>query len=116
MSTERLISGGDQSAVSSSHSLRYCGEAAAARIFEELPTATIVSVSRPDASDITPLLLSYTIELQYKQVSSILCRLCFPGDYHGLWCESIKYIFCFSHVRPCIMRLYVILYVDGYAL
>ncbi|KAL0348053.1 UNVERIFIED_CONTAM: Phospholipase D zeta 1 [Sesamum angustifolium] len=67
MSTERLISGGDQSAVSSSHSLRCFGEAAAARIFEELPTATIVSVSRPDASDITPLLLSYTIELQYKQ-------------------------------------------------
>ncbi|KAL0387384.1 UNVERIFIED_CONTAM: Phospholipase D zeta 1 [Sesamum radiatum] len=73
MSTERLISGGDQSAVSSSHSLRCFGEAAAARIFEELPTATIVSVSRPDASDITPLLLSYTIELQYKQVD------CLPG-------------------------------------
>ncbi|KAI3448533.1 hypothetical protein Pfo_005198 [Paulownia fortunei] len=67
MSTERLISGGDQSAVSSSHSLRYGGEATPARIFEELPMATIVSVSRPDASDITPLLLSYTIELQYKQ-------------------------------------------------
>ncbi|KAK6121109.1 hypothetical protein DH2020_045135 [Rehmannia glutinosa] len=67
MSTERLISGGYQSAVSSSHSLRYGGDAAADRIFEELPTATIVSVSRPDASDITPLLLSYTIELQYKQ-------------------------------------------------
>ncbi|KAK6143935.1 hypothetical protein DH2020_024283 [Rehmannia glutinosa] len=67
MSTERLISGGYGSAVSSSHSLRYGGEAAADRIFEELPTATIVSVSRPDASDITPLLLSYTIELQYKQ-------------------------------------------------
>ncbi|KAK4406708.1 Phospholipase D zeta 1, partial [Sesamum angolense] len=57
--------------VSSSHSLRCSGEAAAARIFEELPTATIVSVSRPDASDITPLLLSYTIELQYKQAKSL---------------------------------------------
>ncbi|GFP79138.1 phospholipase d p1 [Phtheirospermum japonicum] len=67
MSTEKLISGGHQSAVSSSHSLRCGGEAAADRIFEELPTANIVSVSRPDASDITPLLLSYTIEIQYKQ-------------------------------------------------
>lgn len=37
-------------------------------IFDELPTATIVSVSRPDAGDFTPLLLSYTIEFQYKQV------------------------------------------------
>ncbi|KAJ0015129.1 hypothetical protein Pint_19691 [Pistacia integerrima] len=36
-------------------------------IFEELPKATIVSVSRPDTSDISPMLLSYTIELQYKQ-------------------------------------------------
>lgn len=36
-------------------------------IFEELPKATIVSVSRPDVSDITPMLLSYTIEFQYKQ-------------------------------------------------
>ncbi|KAH6805831.1 phospholipase D P1 [Perilla frutescens var. frutescens] len=68
MSRERLISGYDRSALSSSHSLRFSSEAAApARIFDELPTATIVSVSRPDASDITPLLLSYTIELQYKQ-------------------------------------------------
>ncbi|KAL2941082.1 Phospholipase D zeta 1 [Bienertia sinuspersici] len=40
-------------------------------IFEELPKATILSVSRPDVSDITPLLLSYTIELHYKQVSKI---------------------------------------------
>ncbi|KAL1223695.1 Phospholipase D zeta 1 [Cardamine amara subsp. amara] len=37
------------------------------RIFEELPKATIVSVSRPDAGDISPVLLSYTIECQYKQ-------------------------------------------------
>ncbi|KAG8363867.1 hypothetical protein BUALT_Bualt19G0067200 [Buddleja alternifolia] len=73
MSTERLLSGGDQSAVSSSYSLRYGGEAAA-RIFEVLPTATIVSVSRPDASDITPLLLSYTIELQYKQFKWCLLK------------------------------------------
>ncbi|XP_048497428.1 phospholipase D zeta 1 [Beta vulgaris subsp. vulgaris] len=37
------------------------------RIFDELPKATIVHVSRPDAGDISPMLLSYTIELQYKQ-------------------------------------------------
>ncbi|KAJ6434536.1 hypothetical protein OIU84_018117 [Salix udensis] len=37
-------------------------------IFDELPKATIVSVSRPDtAGDFSPMLLSYTIELQYKQ-------------------------------------------------
>ncbi|KAH0462521.1 hypothetical protein IEQ34_010096 [Dendrobium chrysotoxum] len=39
-------------------------------IFDELPKATIVSVSRPDASDITPMLLSYTFEFQYKQLLS----------------------------------------------
>lgn len=37
------------------------------RIFEELPKATIVQVSRPDPADISPMLLSYTIEFQYKQ-------------------------------------------------
>ncbi|XP_054806150.1 phospholipase D zeta 1-like isoform X2 [Prosopis cineraria] len=37
------------------------------RIFDEMPKATIVSVSRPDAGDISPMLLSYTIEFQYKQ-------------------------------------------------
>ncbi|KAG4157323.1 hypothetical protein ERO13_D02G056200v2 [Gossypium hirsutum] len=36
------------------------------RIFDELPKATIVSVSRPDAGDISPMLLSYTIEFRYK--------------------------------------------------
>ncbi|KAF6989839.1 hypothetical protein CFC21_007124 [Triticum aestivum] len=39
----------------------------ATRVFEELPRATIFSVSRPDAGDITPMLLSYTIEINYKQ-------------------------------------------------
>lgn len=39
----------------------------ATRIFEELPKATIVSVSRPDAGDISPMLLTYTIQFQYKQ-------------------------------------------------
>jgi phospholipase D1/2 len=38
------------------------------RIFEELPRGAVVSVSRPDAGDITPMLLTYTIELEYKQV------------------------------------------------
>lgn len=42
------------------------------RIFEELPKATIVHVSRPDAGDISPMLLSYTLELQYKQVQFFL--------------------------------------------
>ncbi|KAK4433895.1 Phospholipase D zeta 1 [Sesamum alatum] len=37
------------------------------RIFDELPKATIVQVSRPDAGDISPMQLTYTIELQYKE-------------------------------------------------
>lgn len=90
MSRERLISAHDRSAFSSSHSLRFGGEAAAAaRIFDELPTATIVSVSRPDASDITPLLLSYTIEFQYKQVASIHRRCCFA---RGATCSLCVYV------------------------
>ncbi|KAI3690084.1 hypothetical protein L2E82_48059 [Cichorium intybus] len=39
----------------------------ATRIFDELPKAIIVQVSRPDAGDISPMLLSYTIDFQYKQ-------------------------------------------------
>lgn len=39
-----------------------------ARIFDELPKATIIQVSRPDAADISPVMLTYTIEFQYKQV------------------------------------------------
>ncbi|XP_042054133.1 phospholipase D zeta 1-like [Salvia splendens] len=75
MSRERLISSHDRSAFSSSRSLRFNGDAAAStRIFDELPKATIVSVSRPEASDITPLLLSYNIELQYKQFKWQLCK------------------------------------------
>lgn len=73
MSTERLISSGTTPSeaeppklASASHSFRQCGEPA--RVFEELPIASIVSVSRPDTGDISPLLLSYTIEIQYKQV------------------------------------------------
>ncbi|GLT45720.1 hypothetical protein SLA2020_195320 [Shorea laevis] len=36
-------------------------------MFDELPKATIVSVSRPDAGDISPLLLTYTFLFRYKQ-------------------------------------------------
>ncbi|XP_042018601.1 phospholipase D zeta 1-like isoform X2 [Salvia splendens] len=38
-----------------------------ARIFHELPKAMIIQVSRPDAGDISPMQLTYTIEFQYKQ-------------------------------------------------
>lgn len=40
-----------------------------ARIFHELPKAAIIQISRPDAGDISPMQLTYTIEFQYKQVS-----------------------------------------------
>ncbi|KMZ62684.1 Phospholipase D zeta [Zostera marina] len=49
--------------ISRSHSFRQDNE----WVFDELPNATIVSVSRPDASDISPVLLTYTIQFQYKQ-------------------------------------------------
>ncbi|XP_071692997.1 phospholipase D zeta 1-like [Rutidosis leptorrhynchoides] len=39
----------------------------ASRIFDELPKATVVQVSRNDAGDISPMLLTYTIDFQYKQ-------------------------------------------------
>lgn len=45
-----------------------CSIGGGCQIFDELPKATIVSVSRPDTTDFSPLLLSYTLELQYKQV------------------------------------------------
>ncbi|KAK6911613.1 Phospholipase D/Transphosphatidylase [Dillenia turbinata] len=59
-----------ETAISSTYSFLQCGDVT--RIFEELPTATIVSVSGPEAADhhqITPnpMLFTYTIELQYKQ-------------------------------------------------
>ncbi|RYQ79482.1 hypothetical protein Ahy_Scaffold6g108231 isoform D [Arachis hypogaea] len=53
--------------MSSVPSFRHGGAGEATRIFDELPKATIVSVSRPDASDISPMQLSYTIRFQYKQ-------------------------------------------------
>lgn len=48
-----------------------------ARIFDELPKATIVQVSRPDAADISPVMLTYTIEFEYKQVYSFTLSLKF---------------------------------------
>jgi hypothetical protein len=38
------------------------------RIFEELPRATVVEVSRPDLNDLSQIQLVYTIEIEYKQV------------------------------------------------
>lgn len=50
----------------------------ATRIFDELPQATIIQVSRSDAGDISPMLLTYTIEVQYKQVLFFtLCNFLF---------------------------------------
>ncbi|XP_024463030.1 phospholipase D zeta 1 isoform X4 [Populus trichocarpa] len=55
------------SIISSFFSFRQGSTPESGRIFDELPQATIVSVSRPDPSDISPVQLSYTIEVQYKQ-------------------------------------------------
>nr|KYP74381.1 Phospholipase D p1 [Cajanus cajan] len=73
MSSEPLIQPSES--LSGSQHSRRCGEAAA-WIFEELPKATIVSVSRPETGDISPILLSYTIELEYKQFV-LLCQVIF---------------------------------------
>ncbi|XP_054786442.1 phospholipase D zeta 1 isoform X1 [Prosopis cineraria] len=77
MATEQLMCSGSpryvqmqsepSTAISSSASFRFGGGPEPTRIFDELPEATIVSVSRPDAGDISPMLLSYTIEFRYKQ-------------------------------------------------
>ena len=66
-------------AISSAASLRLAGGSEDARIFDELPEATIVSVSRPDAADISPMLLSYTIEFRYKQVSIVFIFFAFAS-------------------------------------
>ncbi|KAD3641539.1 hypothetical protein R6Q59_004158 [Mikania micrantha] len=56
----------EPSTVSSFFSLQIPPEPS--RIFDELPKATIVEVSRHDSGDIiSPVLLSYTIDFQYKQ-------------------------------------------------
>lgn len=64
------------------------------RIFDELPKATIVSVSRPDASDISPVLLSYTIEVQYKQARSLLSLSLSMRRIKILW--NLKFDIFFS--------------------
>ncbi|KAI4372290.1 hypothetical protein MLD38_010537 [Melastoma candidum] len=56
-----------------SQGVQQCG-VVSDRIFEELPRAHIVSVSRPDTADISPMLLAYTIELQYKQFKWTLVK------------------------------------------
>ncbi|XP_022844837.1 phospholipase D zeta 1 isoform X2 [Olea europaea var. sylvestris] len=81
-STEQLMGGGPkyvqmqsetaaafplQSMTSSFFSFHHPSTAEPTRIFDELPKATIIQVSRPDAGDISPVLLTYTIEFQYKQ-------------------------------------------------
>ncbi|KAL1803711.1 phospholipase D zeta 1 isoform X2 [Daucus carota subsp. sativus] len=67
MSTERLSSGDFYVQMQSDAASFRHGSSESTRMFDELPSATIVQVSRPDASDITPMLLSYTIEFSYKQ-------------------------------------------------
>lgn len=56
-----------QNTMSSFFSFHHPGSSESARIFDELPKATIIQVSRPDAADISPVLLTYTIEFNYKQ-------------------------------------------------
>ncbi|XVF31420.1 hypothetical protein REPUB_Repub16aG0144600 [Reevesia pubescens] len=96
MSSERLITGDvmrsdDHQTMQNSTattnlawsgSFRQCGENDS--IFEELPKATIVSVSRPDTGDMSPMLLSYTIEVQYKQALPLrLFLYCYAFQYRG---------------------------------
>ncbi|KAI3992768.1 hypothetical protein MKX01_021729 [Papaver californicum] len=64
--SEPLVSSSDRSSSHQSFHER-SNEEEEEKIFEELPTSTIVSVTRSDSSDFNPLLLSYTIQLQYKQ-------------------------------------------------
>ncbi|CAL9003314.1 unnamed protein product [Prunus brigantina] len=73
MSSEKLIANG---AVQSEAMNMNAASFSFTPIFEELPVATIVSVSRPDTGDISPMLLSYTIEFQYKQACSLFLRIC----------------------------------------
>ncbi|KAK4795592.1 hypothetical protein SAY86_027918 [Trapa natans] len=68
MSTERLISNGaaETQSVPRFGSHRHCA-VEGDWIFDELPRAIILSVSRPETADFSPMLLSYTIEVRYKQ-------------------------------------------------
>jgi hypothetical protein len=102
MSLERLIAGGvppsEAPVMSRSHSSRQCG-GEQVWIFEELPTATIESVSRPDTGDISPMLLSYTIEVQYKQAcTNSLCLSLFVSHWFYLlnWFLGVMLFSCFG--------------------
>ncbi|XP_016433521.2 phospholipase D zeta 1 isoform X1 [Nicotiana tabacum] len=57
----------EPSTLSSFYSFHQDSSHESTRIFDELPSATIIQVSRPDAGDISPMLLTYTIEVHYKQ-------------------------------------------------
>ncbi|KAF8015958.1 hypothetical protein BT93_H1492 [Corymbia citriodora subsp. variegata] len=74
MLTERLIAEGapEPGTIPRAASQRQCIESD--WIFDELPAATIVSVSRPESGEFSPMLLSYTIELQYKQFKWLLWK------------------------------------------
>ncbi|URD81116.1 phospholipase d, partial [Musa troglodytarum] len=65
-------------AVPSSHSFRLQEHPL---IFDELPKADIVSVSRPDATDIIPMLLSYTVEFQQNFASGM--GSCMSSSFSG---------------------------------
>jgi hypothetical protein len=43
-------------------------------VFDEHLRASIITFSRLDVGDIAPMLLSYTMEVHYRQVSGSSCR------------------------------------------
>lgn len=96
MSSEPLIQPSDLAS-----ECRQCG-GEAVRIFEELPKATIVSVSRPETGEISPILLSYTIELQYKQActhfsqvySLVLCSFLSRSNFSYSSEPTAMVLFC----------------------
>ena len=69
-----------------------------ARVFDELPRARIVGVSRPDAGDITPMLLSYTIEIHYKQVRPRGASLLLLPCFRFVWPCSLVLVAVFVNV------------------
>lgn len=88
MSTERLIADKTQYSDNGTHRHlpRSCSSSSPLipRIFEELPKATIVSVLKPETTDFSPMLLSYNIELKYKQA-------CFLSLYFSVLDCFIKF-------------------------
>ncbi|PIN08802.1 Phospholipase D1 [Handroanthus impetiginosus] len=63
-----------------------------ARIFYELPKATIIQVSRPDAGDISPMQLTYTIEFQYKEFKWQLVKKASQAFYLHFALKKRKFI------------------------